>query len=210
MGGRSNGCIICKARRVKCDEQVPTCRRCQKANVVCKGYTSPFTFIDERHRVQRSLAIAKTQEAQFCALQNTTRQKSHTGHFVRITAELPPVAFKDNIYVSYLVSKLFEGRCPFGRNTVGNTGLVCGNSHGTWVNEIAEEPHMTALAAMTFGHAHYSSVIIRESRKSYGKALLNLRADLTKLSATTSFEIIASITALCMYEVSHCYLRLQT
>ncbi|KAL3490558.1 hypothetical protein BJX62DRAFT_238015 [Aspergillus germanicus] len=32
------GCLTCRARRVKCDEQKPTCERCQAANLECAGY----------------------------------------------------------------------------------------------------------------------------------------------------------------------------
>lgn len=32
------GCLTCRARRVKCDEQKPDCRRCITANVACAGY----------------------------------------------------------------------------------------------------------------------------------------------------------------------------
>ncbi|GKZ72965.1 hypothetical protein AnigIFM50267_009634 [Aspergillus niger] len=33
------GCVTCKARRVKCDEQKPLCRRCLQAGRLCGGYT---------------------------------------------------------------------------------------------------------------------------------------------------------------------------
>lgn len=32
------GCLTCRARRVKCDEQRPSCQRCTSANVECAGY----------------------------------------------------------------------------------------------------------------------------------------------------------------------------
>ncbi|RGP73168.1 transcriptional regulatory [Fusarium longipes] len=32
------GCFTCKARRIKCDEAKPTCRRCQSSKRECKGY----------------------------------------------------------------------------------------------------------------------------------------------------------------------------
>jgi hypothetical protein len=32
------GCLTCRARRVICDEQKPTCERCQAANLECAGY----------------------------------------------------------------------------------------------------------------------------------------------------------------------------
>jgi hypothetical protein len=39
------GCLTCRARRVKCDEQVPQCRRCVAANVACAGYEQQRTVI---------------------------------------------------------------------------------------------------------------------------------------------------------------------
>ena len=33
-----DGCIVCKARKVKCDETKPTCLRCHRADKVCEGY----------------------------------------------------------------------------------------------------------------------------------------------------------------------------
>ncbi|KAH0042096.1 amidase signature enzyme, partial [Aureobasidium melanogenum] len=36
--GRSGGCVTCKKRRVKCDEEKPECRRCRNRDVVCEGY----------------------------------------------------------------------------------------------------------------------------------------------------------------------------
>ncbi|KAH8669139.1 hypothetical protein BX600DRAFT_267454 [Xylariales sp. PMI_506] len=32
------GCWTCRSRRVKCDEQTPSCRRCQQYGVQCEGY----------------------------------------------------------------------------------------------------------------------------------------------------------------------------
>lgn len=59
----SRGCRTCKQRRVKvlqasptlrhntnrlqCDETRPTCKRCEKANVVCQGVEDHFLFLNE-------------------------------------------------------------------------------------------------------------------------------------------------------------------
>lgn len=32
------GCLSCRARRIKCDEHKPTCKRCETANIDCAGY----------------------------------------------------------------------------------------------------------------------------------------------------------------------------
>ncbi|EMD01179.1 hypothetical protein BAUCODRAFT_45255, partial [Baudoinia panamericana UAMH 10762] len=36
------GCLTCKIRRVKCDEQRPSCNRCSSTGRKCDGYPSPF------------------------------------------------------------------------------------------------------------------------------------------------------------------------
>ncbi|KAL4898743.1 fungal-specific transcription factor domain-containing protein [Aspergillus ambiguus] len=39
-----NGCITCKAKRLKCDETKPTCVQCKKRNVECGGYRKDFKW----------------------------------------------------------------------------------------------------------------------------------------------------------------------
>ncbi|KAL2816969.1 hypothetical protein BJX63DRAFT_132519 [Aspergillus granulosus] len=36
-----NGCLVCKQRRVKCDERKPACRRCEQYGASCIYYPSP-------------------------------------------------------------------------------------------------------------------------------------------------------------------------
>ncbi|KAH8153638.1 uncharacterized protein LAJ45_02451 [Morchella importuna] len=39
-----NGCVTCKAKRLKCDESKPTCHQCQKRGVTCGGYKKDFKW----------------------------------------------------------------------------------------------------------------------------------------------------------------------
>ncbi|KUJ08248.1 uncharacterized protein LY89DRAFT_338878 [Mollisia scopiformis] len=39
-----NGCITCKAKRLKCDETKPTCQQCHKRSVTCGGYKKDFKW----------------------------------------------------------------------------------------------------------------------------------------------------------------------
>ncbi|KAM3502823.1 hypothetical protein MY10362_004578 [Beauveria mimosiformis] len=52
--GRSQGCMTCKQRRVKCDEAKPNCRSCLRLGFRCRGYNKPkstqFKFKDQNHR----------------------------------------------------------------------------------------------------------------------------------------------------------------
>lgn len=57
--GRSrNGCITCRIRRVKCDEERPHCRRCESTGRRCDGYMPPTT----RQRPQQQAAKAGSSE----------------------------------------------------------------------------------------------------------------------------------------------------
>ncbi|CAG8244994.1 unnamed protein product [Penicillium salamii] len=37
-----SGCLTCKSRRVKCDEQRPSCLRCLSSKRICEGYSTPI------------------------------------------------------------------------------------------------------------------------------------------------------------------------
>jgi hypothetical protein len=58
------GCLTCRARRIKCDEQVPECMRCTAANVACAGYEQQRIVVpvnpQNRARRQRQIASSPT------------------------------------------------------------------------------------------------------------------------------------------------------
>ncbi|KAF2635067.1 hypothetical protein P280DRAFT_474164 [Massarina eburnea CBS 473.64] len=39
-----NGCVTCKAKRLKCDETKPTCQQCERRSVTCGGYKKDFKW----------------------------------------------------------------------------------------------------------------------------------------------------------------------
>lgn len=59
------GCLTCKARRVKCDEQTPECGRCIAANVACAGYEQrrvvvPIKSSDRARQERRATSSSST------------------------------------------------------------------------------------------------------------------------------------------------------
>lgn len=75
------GCWTCRSRRVKCDEQLPSCQRCQSFGVECEGYGVRLTWLmsdgegqfqqeveesangSQHVRVRRSMRLFENQEA---------------------------------------------------------------------------------------------------------------------------------------------------
>ncbi|KAK9238760.1 hypothetical protein V1525DRAFT_399961 [Lipomyces kononenkoae] len=54
-----NGCITCKIRRVKCDEEKPGCRRCRSAGRKCDGY-GPQSTLSPNHKAKDMHIIQHT------------------------------------------------------------------------------------------------------------------------------------------------------
>lgn len=201
MGARSKGCISCKARRVKCDEAHPHCQRCQKAGLACKGY-EPLKWVDERERVRQLLVSAREQAENYAAVQNSSFSMYHTSqlksHHTRILSrnipkQLTLSSFKNSIVMSFLASKLYD-----------DSALVRGRR---WMLEMPGKFNysLNALAYLIFGHMHCSSIMVQEGRHLYGKAIMDLRLNLLEGSTAEDFGILGSVTALCMYEVSHAF-----
>lgn len=71
------GCLTCRARRVKCDEQVPVCRRCTAANVDCAGYEQrrvvPIKLQDGAQQ-QQTTSLSPTLSSQTIAARQNLRQ----------------------------------------------------------------------------------------------------------------------------------------
>ncbi|KAH8881880.1 hypothetical protein GQ53DRAFT_798996 [Thozetella sp. PMI_491] len=48
------GCWRCRSRKVKCDEQRPHCRACQRLGKLCDGYGAKFVWVEDEHQPYRS------------------------------------------------------------------------------------------------------------------------------------------------------------
>jgi hypothetical protein len=202
MGARSKGCITCKARRVKCDETHPTCQRCQKAGINCKGFASGLEIIDETVRIECAVAIRRLQQENYSTLKRSSRvSDSRSAAYQQsqlnvVPSEIPLTAFKHTLYGSYLVHKLAEDKASCIQSLwIETASRGSGNA-------------LNALAAMAFGQAHHSKNAMLDAREAYGRALLDLQASLSDISRAGSFDTLSSVTVLCLYEVSPSMVRI--
>lgn len=149
-------------------------------------------------RVERAVAVATSQQDDLSALQSSSRVLYHTSQVppqsrnTPLSTEIPITAFKHTVFLSYLLNKLSEDQPGPAKCWIEGTSSASRNA-------------LIALAAMVFGQAHDSRDTIVEARKAYGKALIDLRDTLSDAPRHKSFDTMASVTALCMYEVSHPY-----
>lgn len=116
------------------------------------------------------------------------------------------IAFKDDIFMSYLLFKLFDRGSQPALDATG--GTRCGISTD-WISELANtsqrprQKSWDALAAVVFGQAHSSQYAVSNGVRLYGQALSELRYRLSNSEDWCSDTTLASMTAFYMYEVSH-------
>jgi Fungal Zn(2)-Cys(6) binuclear cluster domain len=214
MGALSKGCGTCKRRKVKCDETHPTCTRCRNADIECIGFAPRLRFVDEGPRIRRSIEVSHKQSHEYSVARGShlafqssrihRPQPLNRGPFLGNALFL--TAFKDDMFMSYLLSEFFEGKDRNPSYALGETR--CGLPPD-WIPELVKTPQKPrykswdALAAIVFGQAHNSCDAVTIALRLYGQALSELRDKLSSPDNSCTDSTLASITALYLCEVSH-------
>lgn len=149
--GRSSGCRTCKRRRVKCDENGPSCNRCVKANIECKGYESgknvgfifKNTFTATRHSHQNH----KSQ-----TLRTVRKVREH--HTVGPIWSLP--ADEENLAFGFFLNA-FVGPSPDHDPTRGFLGSLEPALSTASVSSPVF-PAFSAVATQIYGHWRHTSL----------------------------------------------------
>lgn len=175
-----------------------------------------MTFVNERPRIERACQTAKLQQRRMARLEQSSQQLFHRHQKKSVAATLahglngavPLTAFKDNLFISFLVSRMFEGRAPCLFDYGTDDGAT--SSSGWWVAEMMKTPSkpLDALATTYFARSHGLHDAVTGGLKLYGEAILDLRDALLDANSVWGFETLAATTALCMLEVQSTLLLL--
>ncbi|EMD96094.1 hypothetical protein COCC4DRAFT_184261 [Bipolaris maydis ATCC 48331] len=87
-----NGCITCKAKRLKCDEKKPTCDQCARRVVPCGGYKKDFKWRPFEEPIVRGKSNAKSRKDHIPTSTHSPPQ-DHTsthGHQHDFTSSISP------------------------------------------------------------------------------------------------------------------------
>ncbi|EFE31394.1 C6 finger domain protein, putative [Trichophyton benhamiae CBS 112371] len=86
-----NGCVTCKAKRLKCDETKPTCLQCQKRNVPCGGYKKSYKWLSFEESSYTGKSKPKTQRSD-PEERESQCVRQYKCRFINVTAEDMPRA----------------------------------------------------------------------------------------------------------------------
>jgi hypothetical protein len=166
--------------------------------------------VDEGPRIKRSIAVSlkKAQDVSTVTMaapsvshSSQIRQTQHIWHAPFFGSMLTLTAFKEEIFISYLLDKMFEKQCY----QLGTTSEIRYGLPADWIPELIATPQKQrskswdALAAIVFGQTHKNFDAIAHAYRLYGQALTELRSELSYPTGST----LMSMTALYKYEVSY-------
>ncbi|EHA20644.1 hypothetical protein ASPNIDRAFT_190765 [Aspergillus niger ATCC 1015] len=212
MGKPSGGCGTCRARRVKCDETRPVCRRCRKARRTCSGYRDPHSvwFRDESDAVARRVKGSATLDTGSSsaespiltlARRNTSSEYYPGQHTLRF-----PLAI-----VNFALDHTFQATCFFlDAYTWFNASKIVETSfkHGAGPAEsLGQKAMMASIASVGLANLasmQRSSSMRLSARHEYTTALQLTNAALCDPNLVTADTTLTAIVCLSLFEVLGC------
>ncbi|KAL4865349.1 hypothetical protein BDV12DRAFT_149955 [Aspergillus spectabilis] len=206
MVERSTGCLLCVKRRVKCDERIPGCLRCETYGASCPGYNRSFKFItakpyrsrrkrklpsSEREELDRARTIQKS--TSFPMAQNDLSTSGKTRLQSPVLADLNVTQCLERLTdeisqpfpstSGYVISRWFSFLPElYGRNKTLDVSLK-------------------AFVAHHVGNVTLNKQAVQYARSAYLEALSRLRKSLSNPSESLSSEVHCSVLLLCLYEL---------
>ncbi|KAJ5325495.1 uncharacterized protein N7506_008597 [Penicillium brevicompactum] len=189
---RSQGCILCRKRKVKCDEGKPACGNCAVYGRKCPGYQTsiPLVFRNENKKIER--LVKKDQKG---SRKSRSQREDVTEVVVRSTAI--PTPEPDLTIPRFLLDSSWEyhGHCyfldqftlpiepdgsPEPLDSIPMLYTLCQrNQAGAPMESLRAAMDAAAFASMA-NHANVSSLAV-QARKKYGQALKHLNIALSSV-----------------------------
>ena len=207
-------------RHLKCDEGKPTCLRCSKAKIECRGYEVLQVFVDERSKtIQRSGRRAPCKVKAASAPPAISWRSESPNATAPVPSPTPPsemisrplsppasptrplLASREELYVTFLVDRL--SGAGWGKNIhaiiveeVWYRAILHTDSEPSTIDFAA-----SALSAAFFGKLQFQPKVTALAMSRYGRALSMLKNDLACGHWANSFtDTLASAMCLILFE----------
>ncbi|RMZ37562.1 C6 zinc finger domain protein [Aspergillus flavus] len=199
---RSNGCLLCVQRRVKCDEGLPGCARCAKYGRPCPGYDRGFKFVagkphrskrrpgsktavDDTHLVDISSGKASQAMQQSLARRASSLwlRSADTNVMQSLDILIGDVSQPFPASSTYTTTRWFTFLpAIYGRNTTLDASIRC-------------------FVAHHIGMMTENKQAVMYARSTYVEALNRLQRSLYNPTESLSSEILCAVLLQCFYEL---------
>ncbi|KAG9258937.1 uncharacterized protein F5Z01DRAFT_684937 [Emericellopsis atlantica] len=194
MSGRgrtthSKGCITCKKRKVKCDERLPKCLRCENSKRECLGYSKSLVFISSTDNE----TLSRTSSPSSCkAIERVKESQRHLPLYVDASVSMGDMldttidssisldAFQEDMFISHLLAKLYRPTSNTVPQGSDDTSLIDVLRHDN--RRSAAHAAMLSVGQAFFGRVHGLGHMVSQSRSHYVKALHRIQDELATSS----------------------------
>ncbi|CVK94628.1 uncharacterized protein FMAN_03651 [Fusarium mangiferae] len=194
-GRKSSGCLLCRERKIKCDERQPGCRRCETYRTPCPGYkrpleVRPYFAPGNAIHVEGSEPTALRMQSIADVIGNSPLSPSSTGKLNFL---------QDESLMNYFLTQysvpcrpgIYSGHLEFLPDLLASSSPTS----PLW-------PATCALANLVLSRRYKSPDLYERARKSYGCALWSLNDNLSQVPDTWQDDTVAAIMLLHQIEVS--------
>ncbi|KAJ5888311.1 hypothetical protein N7495_008352 [Penicillium taxi] len=205
---RSRGCALCVKRRVKCDERIPECAKCEKYGKPCPGYNRGFKFITGKpYRSRRRLpgngndtTDIQSPESVSPSIISSDR-RSASQELIQRHTQLFFVSADLNVLQS--LSALVD---DFSNPTPALSQKFVVSQWFGLLPDIYGQSKILDAAIKSFVTHHLGKLYRDErmlvyARSTYGEALHRLRKSLANPSEYLSSHVFCAVVMLCLYEL---------
>ncbi|KAH5426705.1 hypothetical protein HBI47_117570 [Parastagonospora nodorum] len=197
IGGRSKGCSGCRRRRIKCDENRPTCMRCQKAGLKCDG-PKDFTFVDA------TIVASRRRPKQTQGLPSPTPSIASSEASVSVRSMTPPIRMlgdPQEICIMFTRSHLAQGGpVDITLQELQSKDLPLLETNSATACRTAHLRTVQSFATIFFGTKHKQPEITQRGYIQHGATLQQLNRALTEPHCYRYDEIIQSVMTLAIQE----------
>jgi hypothetical protein len=225
---KSNGCQLCLARKVRCDEARPACGNCVKYGAECPGYDRSLKFVVGKHAVRpRKQARSKGEQPSSSSSSakppgQAPGRRARTAAAIKTSGEIGdksktnalalahtaiwstillvgPIKVDKGQFIGMMVSSV--------RNEQPADDMLVFRS---WFDQALSRLGSTQLLDMAtcsfalqmLGKGEKDPNLLAQSRTLYGQSLGHLQAALNHPEDWKTPETLCSATLLCLFEVS--------
>ncbi|KAI0487502.1 hypothetical protein F4859DRAFT_501885 [Xylaria cf. heliscus] len=208
-GRFSTGCKLCRRRKVKCDENRPSCQRCRIYGQPCPGYADQFHFRFDKTASKQETPLPRQQcrEKSQASRQPQPQPLSQAANSVQIAVQTmrnaQPPAITPQLELSYDDISL----CYFIRRFVTpdeNDNLP---GHLTFLPSLYNhdghgllESATLSVAQMAAYNQFGSNQFRLQSYQNYGRTIRALRKTIETEDEVTDDRVLAAVLLLCTFK----------
>ncbi|KAJ5248774.1 hypothetical protein N7468_000225 [Penicillium chermesinum] len=214
VGGRSKGCKTCRRRKVKCDEEKPTCSRCRKANIKCEGYVQFAEFIHVNDRdagkplVKRRASKPAQAPSSVSDASEASAASSNSEYCMELSLQnfclieplyVNPAWDQQSMFTSHLIQRMFSwSNNPSSPFSAAWVQVLLRDSKES---PVLSHASIQALSTSFFGKVHGDRQIMQQGAAHYFRALRALQVDLQDPNRVTDDATLMAVLIMAIYEL---------